>query len=80
MAHGCGIFQHLCNLYASRDELQYSSIVLEWVILKRRWLEGTFQDGHEMLDLVIIEDSGGYPPLSGKAFQQIDPFRPFSVL
>lgn len=82
LLHSCGIFENLRNLRTSRDELQDVSVILQRPALmlgSMAHLQGVLQDGDELFDLIVVQDTSGYPPLRSQAFQQVGPLCPLAV-
>jgi len=42
-------------------------------------LKGVLQNGNKLLDLAIVQNTGGDPALGSQPLQQIYPFRPFTI-
>ena len=82
LLHRRRVFENPRDLGPGRDELQDVPVVFQrsaLVLGSMAHLQRVLEDGDELFDLVVVEDSRRYPSFRGQPFEQIDPFGPFAV-
>ena len=83
VVHSRGVLEYLGDLDSRRNELENVAVILQWPALMLSSVphfQRILQDGDKLLNLSIVQDAGGDPPLCRQSLQQIHPFRPLAVV